>query len=91
MKNLESFNSGFINKLSLQQLVFVLTLFCFSFQFSTARSQVTYKGIVISENEKKPLALVTVKLQQQQRDTVSNEKGIFEIHTNEQPDRKSVV
>lgn len=43
-------------------------------------------GIVISENEKKPLALVTVKLQQQQRDTVSNEKGIFEIHTNEQPD-----
>ncbi|TKC08677.1 carboxypeptidase-like regulatory domain-containing protein [Pedobacter frigoris] len=69
-----------------QFVVFVLMLFFFSFQFSDASAQVVYKGTVMSENEKKPLVLVTVKLQQQQRDTISNEKGIFEIHATEQPD-----
>lgn len=74
-------------KKALQQFViFVLGLFVFSFQFSIARSQVVYKGAVVSETEKKPLALVTVKLQQQQRDTISNEKGIFEIRADGQPD-----
>ncbi|QNR82892.1 carboxypeptidase-like regulatory domain-containing protein [Pedobacter riviphilus] len=86
MKNLISGNPCLVNKVSQQQLVFILILFLFSFQFSTVCSQVTYKGTVISENEKKPLALVTVKLQQQQRDSISNEKGIFEIHANQQRD-----
>lgn len=87
MINLKRTPLYLINRLSIKRLlVFVLALSFFSFQFSTARSQAVYKGTVISETEKKPLSLVTVKLQQQQRDTVSNEKGIFEIHASEQPD-----
>src|SRR5689334_2009015 len=66
-------------------LIVWLLLF-FHFQFSNAYSQVVYKGTVISEKEKKPIALATVKLQSQQRDTVTNEKGIFAIHANEQSD-----
>jgi len=64
----------------------LIVLLIFSIQFSNAYSQAVYKGKVISENEKKPLALVTVKLQHQQRDTVTNENGIFEIHGNERAD-----
>lgn len=72
-------------RLSPRWLIVWLLLFFF-FQFSNAYSQVVYKGTVISEKEKKPIALVTVKLQSQQRDTITNEKGIFEIHANEQTD-----
>ncbi|WP_029275119.1 carboxypeptidase-like regulatory domain-containing protein [Pedobacter borealis] len=86
MKNLVSCNPCFVNKFSQRQLAFILVLFSFSFQFGTAHGQIVYKGTVISENEKKPLAMVTIKLQQQQRDSISNEKGIFEIHANEQAD-----